>query len=153
MDGKKVTVIIQQEPGSMAPNYINLIRRTVLRGYAVSEHIVHGRKFDRAGSLASIQEAGDVDLVQAGWNAPFMLQCEQASPNEKDYQNDDMWDAAAGAYDWVTEKAREFGYTNTSALENKIGKNDPLDDDDLCAEDFKPRGGGSRWGSGRKVYG
>jgi hypothetical protein len=114
---------------------------------------VHGRKFDRAGPFASMLEAGAVDLGQAGWNASFILQCEQASPNEKDYHNDDTWDVAAGAYDWMTETVREFGYTNTDALRSNIGKGDPLDDHDLCAEDFKLRVGGSRWGSGRKVYG
>jgi hypothetical protein len=114
-----VPVIIHQEDGPHSSNWINLI---VGAFYAVAEHVVHDRKFDRAGPFASIQEAGDLDLVRAGWNAPFILQWEQASPNEKDYQNDDMWDAAAGAYDWVTEEARDFGYTNTDALRSNIGK-------------------------------
>jgi hypothetical protein len=35
-----------------------------------------------------------------------MVQYEQASPNEKDYQSDDMWDAAAGA---TTESPRRRG--------------------------------------------
>jgi len=78
--GKEMPVVIEQEGGPYSPNWINLIRRSDLRGYAVAEHVVHGHKFDRAGPFASIQEAGNVDLGQAGWNAPFMLQAIRPRP-------------------------------------------------------------------------
>lgn len=92
-DGRRVKVWIEQEPGSGGKESAeNTIRQ--LAGFSVQADRVTGDKVSRADPYAAQVQGGNVALVQADWNRPFIGEHE-VFPNG---QYKDQVDAGAGAF-------------------------------------------------------
>src|ERR1700752_3571237 len=74
----------------------------MLLGYPVYPDQVRGRKFERSQPFRAAAEAGNVKLLRGGWNEAFLEECEQFSPDEREYEHDDQIDAACGAFNYLT---------------------------------------------------
>lgn len=97
VDGRSVSIWIEQEPGSAGVIVIARYVR-VLRGYSVRGDRPTGDKVERAKPLAAAAEAGLIRLDRGPWNKPFLDELE-AFPNGP-YK--DMVDAAAGMFAKLT---------------------------------------------------
>ena len=71
MDGPGVPIEVEQEPGSSGKSYIEHIKTSVLRGYAVNAERPTGPIEVRASPLLSAIEAGRCKIVRADWNDEF----------------------------------------------------------------------------------
>lgn len=92
IDGRDVRVFVEQEPGSGGKESAeNTIRR--LAGWSVAADRVTGGKVLRAEPLASQAKAGNVRLLRAPWNQPFLDEARRFPVG----QNKDQIDAASGA--------------------------------------------------------
>lgn len=100
MDGKSVSVWLEQEPGSGGKESAE---NTVLNlaGWDVQIERVTGDKATRARPMAAQAGAGNVLLLRGDWNAAFLSEIE-AFPNGK-YK--DQVDATAGAFNKVVLSA------------------------------------------------
>jgi len=100
-DGKSVTVILEQEPGSGGKTQAEAIERK-LDGWAVKITVAgnEGSKLLRADPLASAAHAGKVFLKRADWNEKFLEQVRRF-PGGKPI---DMIDGAAQGYNWLAEQ-------------------------------------------------
>lgn len=96
IDGKRVKIRIEQEPGaagkSLVAGYIKM-----LQGYHVEGRPSSGAKEVRAYNFSSQVNAGNVRLVDAPWNGPW-LAIHRSFPFGK---FDDDVDATSGAYNEV----------------------------------------------------
>lgn len=99
----RVVTWVEQEPGSGG---LESAERTIanLKGYTVKKDRVTGSKEVRADPYAAQVQGGNILLVKADWNQPFLDEHE-VFPNGK-YK--DQVDAAAGAHAKVTDKS--YGY-------------------------------------------
>jgi predicted phage terminase large subunit-like protein len=102
-DSRSVRIVLQQEPGSGSALWIDSMRRGALLGYAVDPDAVKGSKFERSQPFRSAAEAGHVKLLRGAWNNDFLDECEQFSPDEREYEHDDQVDAACGAFNLITK--------------------------------------------------
>lgn len=95
--GYRCETWVEQEPGSGGKESAE---RTIinLRGVSAFADRVTGKKEVRAEPYAAQQQAGNVFLLSAPWNQPFIDEHETA-PNGT-YK--DQWDAAGGAFMKVT---------------------------------------------------
>jgi len=97
MDGKDTFVYIEQEPGASGKRaiayFIDLLRGNTVRGDPKTTN-----KITNAGPYSSAVERGDVWIVEAAWNAVFILEHE-AFPNPNIH--DDQVDGGAGGYNTV----------------------------------------------------
>jgi predicted phage terminase large subunit-like protein len=105
-DSRSVRIVLQQEPGSGSALWIDSMRRGVLLGYAVESDAVRGSKFERSQPFRAAAEAGNVKILRGGWNQDFLEECEQFSPDEREYEHDDQVDAACGAFNLITKPQR-----------------------------------------------
>jgi predicted phage terminase large subunit-like protein len=128
-DSRSVRIILQQEPGSGSALWIDSMRRGVLLGYAVDADSVKGSKFERSQPFRAAAEAGNVKLLRGFWNEDFLDECEQFSPDEREYEHDDQVDAACGAFN-VIAKPQPFEYIRVPRR-GLFGSNTDCDDDDL----------------------
>lgn len=101
-DSRNIRVILQQEPGSGSALWIDSMQRGVLRGYSVYSDQVKGSKFERSQPFRAAAEAGNMRLLRGTWNEEFLEECEQFSPDEREYEHDDQVDAACGAFNYLT---------------------------------------------------
>lgn len=89
------------EPGSggkdQAENFLKL-----MSGHPCGEKRDTGSKEVRADPLAGQINAGNVVLVEGEWNKAFIDECRIAPKGI----NDDQWDAAATAFNWIELRAR-----------------------------------------------
>lgn len=101
IDGKHVTVGIEEEPGSggIAQNEA-LVKMLV--GYRVLSEKASGAKGVRAGPFASYSERGLVKLVEGAWNAAYLDELEGFEPDEEGRVKGsvvcDQVDASSGAF-------------------------------------------------------
>lgn len=99
LDGERVTIWVEQEPGSggkeSAEDSIRL-----LAGYSVHREPVTGEKWVRAMPLAAQCEAGNVKLVRGAWNGPFIEELTGFDTGT----HDDQVDAASGAFNKLAKK-------------------------------------------------
>jgi predicted phage terminase large subunit-like protein len=102
-DSRSIRIILQQEPGSGSALWIDSMRRGVLLGYLVDPDPVKGSKFERSQPFRAAAEAGTIKLLRGPWNDDFLDECEQFSPDEREYEHDDQVDAACGAFNLVTK--------------------------------------------------
>jgi predicted phage terminase large subunit-like protein len=102
-DSRSIRVIVQQEPGSGSALWIDSMRRGALLGYSVEADAVKGSKFERSQPFRAAAEAGNVKILRGGWNQDFFEECEQFSPDEREYEHDDQVDAACGAFNLITK--------------------------------------------------
>jgi len=87
-------VRMEQEPGSSGVDVIDLYARRILQGYDFRAEKVTGDKATRANGLAAAMEAGNVDLVRAGWNRDLVDELSEFPLGE----HDDQVDAMSGAF-------------------------------------------------------
>jgi len=99
-DGKKVTIVIEEEPGSSGKFTTNLFVRK-LKGYIVKADRPTGSKEVRANPYASYAENGNIKIVRGGWNKVFLDEHE-AFPNAD--VHDDTVDSSSGGFKYLTEK-------------------------------------------------
>jgi predicted phage terminase large subunit-like protein len=102
-DSRSLRIILQQEPGSGSPLWIDSMRRGVLLGYSIQSDAVKGTKFERSQPFRAAAEAGIIKLLRGAWNDDFLDECEQFSPDEREYEHDDQIDAACGAFNAITK--------------------------------------------------
>lgn len=99
-DGKKVTIVIEEEPGSSGKFTTNIFVRK-LKGYIVKADRPTGSKEVRANPYASYAENGNIKLVRGVWNKVFLDEHE-AFPNSD--VHDDTVDSSSGGFKYLTEK-------------------------------------------------
>jgi predicted phage terminase large subunit-like protein len=138
-DGRSTIVVLQQEPGSGSALWIDAMRRGPLLGYPVYADQVSDSKFARSQPFRAAAEAGIIKLVRGQWNDAFLEECEQFSPDEKEYEHDDQVEAASGAFSHLT--APQTGGimlmpTKTSAWPRESDR--PTRDDEFDPDDLPP---------------
>ena len=76
LDGKRVAVRMEQEPGASGVATIDHYARRVLAGWDFRGVRATGSKLERARVLASAAEAGNVNLVRGAWVGAFLNEAE-----------------------------------------------------------------------------
>lgn len=103
LDGKRVKQVVEQEPGAAGKTMIaNYIR--ILAGYPCEGKSHAGDKAAWADGWAGQVNAGNVILLAAPWNKPWLAE-HAGFPNAK---HDDQVDSAAGAFNVAVEGERQF---------------------------------------------
>lgn len=93
LDGRRIAVRIEQEPGSSGVTVVDHWRRGVFVGYDFDGIRPTLSKEERARPVASAAEAGNVFIVSAPWNREFLDEF-AGFPN---LNHDDQVDAVSGA--------------------------------------------------------
>ena len=109
-DSRSIRIVLQQEPGSGSALWINSMQRGALLGYSVYADQVKGSKFERSQPFRAAAEAGNIKLLRGPWNDEFLEECEQFSPDEREYEHDDQVDAACGAFNYLAANRHEYAY-------------------------------------------
>ena len=112
-DSRSIPVVLQQEPGSGSALWIDSMRRGVLRGYPIKADPVRGSKFERSQPFRAAAKASNIKILRGPWNEAFLNECEQFSPDEREYEHehDDQVDAVCGAFSYLAANRYEFSYT------------------------------------------
>ncbi len=97
MDGRPVTIYMEQEPGSSGVNTIDYYRRLLL-GYTFYGDKTTGSKEERANPVSSQAEAGNIKLVRGSWIGAFLDEIEGFPGGA----HDDQVDALSGAFAQLT---------------------------------------------------
>ena len=100
-DGRSVKVRIEQEGGSSGKIAINHFAR-LLEAYDFKGVPSTGDKVERSNAFAAACERGEVALVRAPWNEPFLRELEMFTGSDKDCPHDDQVDASSGAHTDLT---------------------------------------------------
>lgn len=133
MDGRRVPIRFEQEPGSSGKALVDTYRRTVLEGYEVRGVKSTGDKVTRAGPWSAAVEAGDVALVRGAWNEEFIEEhC--AFP---DVAHDDQVDAAAGAFDDLGSVERAWDADDFATVFGRPARTEPLTPMEMLKAKFK----------------
>lgn len=101
VDGRAVKVRMEQEPGSSGKIAIAHFAR-LLEAYDFRGIPSTGDKVVRSNAFASACERGEVAIVRAPWNEPFLRELEMFTGNDKDCPHDDQVDASSGAHTDLT---------------------------------------------------
>jgi phage terminase large subunit-like protein len=96
MDGKRVQVLLEQEPGSAGKATAIGYQRRVLFGWRVHADKVTGPKEEYWKAFGGFCKAGGVALVRGAWNDAFIKEL-ISLPNGKK----DQADAASRGYAWL----------------------------------------------------
>jgi len=94
LDGKKVHIYMEQEPGSSGVTLTDHYARKVLVGYVFRPDKVTGPKEVRADPVSSATEAGNLKIVNGTWVNDYLDELE-AFPEGS---HDDQVDATSGAF-------------------------------------------------------
>jgi len=94
LDGRAVSIWMEQEPGSSGVNTIDHYARRVLKGFTFRGHRTTGSKEVRANPVSSAAQAGNIALVRAPWINAFLDEA-VAFPGGA---HDDQIDAVSGAF-------------------------------------------------------
>lgn len=113
-DGRDIEIHVEQEPGSMAPLYIDSLQRNALKGYSVTGHVSSANKRTRAKPLSSAADRRGVKLVQAVWNGDWLDELE-VFPRVG--VHDDQVDSASGAFSRL-HLPRDRGSSFAAHVEN-----------------------------------
>jgi predicted phage terminase large subunit-like protein len=97
LDGQKVKIMLEQEPGSSGVAAVQALIEK-LAGYNVRTERVSGSKALRASPFAAQAEGGNVRLVQGAWNKAFIEEL-VAFPTAA---HDDQVDAVSGAFNTLS---------------------------------------------------
>ena len=118
IDGRDVTIIIEQEPGSSGKDVAYGYQERVLKGFVVRADRPSGNKIDRAKPLSSMVERGKVILKRANWNKAFLDEAAAFPPPVSGH--DDMVDAASGCLNALMQDFRIFpNYGQKNVYETK----------------------------------
>jgi predicted phage terminase large subunit-like protein len=101
-DPKGTAIRMEQEPGSSGVAVIDHYKRNVLQGFDFEGVGTTGSKVIRATPFSAACEAGKVSIVEGAWNDMFLDQLTEFPYGE----HDDMVDAAALAFNTLSEKDR-----------------------------------------------
>ena len=101
MDGRKVHIGMEQEPGSSGKDTIDRYRRMILPEFTFKAISARTRKskFEWASPWASQAEAGNIKLVKAPWNEAFLDEIELFPDSEFK----DQVDACSGAFSMIAK--------------------------------------------------
>jgi predicted phage terminase large subunit-like protein len=101
MDGKKVDIVIEQEPGSSGVFVVDRFIRSVLRGYTVYAKKTTGDKVSRVKPFSAATQAGNVKLVRSRHSdyIPDFLKEAEGFP---DAAYDDQVDSGSGAFEYLS---------------------------------------------------
>lgn len=102
LDGKRVTIYMEQEPGSSGVNTIDHYRRRILAGFAFYGNKTTGSKEMRANPVSSQAEAGNIKLVRGQWINDFLDEAELFPHGA----HDDQVDAVSGAFEMLIRRIR-----------------------------------------------
>jgi predicted phage terminase large subunit-like protein len=105
VDGHKVRVYMEQEPGSSGVAQIDYYSRQVLKGYSFWGVRTTGSKAERATPVSSAAEAGNIKLVNGTWVSAFLDEFE-AFPLGS---HDDQVDATSGAFEQLRTRKKPVG--------------------------------------------
>ena len=94
LDGKRVAVRIEQEPGSSGKDVIDHYVRNVLQGFDIAGVRSTGSKEERAAPVSSQAKVGNVYLVRGDWNHDFLHEAVRFPLGK----HDDQVDAVSGAF-------------------------------------------------------
>ena len=108
VDGRAVKVRIEQEGGASGKIAIAHFAR-LLEAYDFRGVPSTGSKVERSNPVAAACERGEVALVRAPWNEPFLREVEMFTGNDKDCPHDDQVDGLSGAHTDLTY-ARGIGW-------------------------------------------
>lgn len=113
IDPPGTRIVIPQDPGQAGVDQRDAYAK-MLQGYDVRFERETGDKVVRAQPWSAQVEAGNVYLVRAAWNKPF-IEAHEAFPDPA--VHDDDVDAAAGAFNALVggEPTASFGATNFRA--------------------------------------
>lgn len=100
LDGRHVSIFIEQEPGSSGVNTIDHYQRNVLPGYIVKGVRSTGTKVLRAYPVSAAAEAGNVFLLRGPWINDFLDEISVFPLGE----HDDQVDAVSGAFEAFSTK-------------------------------------------------
>jgi len=128
-DSRSVRIVLQQEPGSGSALWIDSMQRKVLPGYPTYADQVKGSKFERSQPFRAAAEAGHIKLLRGAWNDAFLEECEQFSPDEREYEHDDQVDAACGAFNCQFPTQADDAVYPLAKLEAARAKPDEVLDD------------------------
>jgi len=94
LDGKRVRIYLEQEPGSSGKITIDYFAKRVLRNFRAEGVRTTGSKVDRARPVATAAAGGNLLLVEGHWNADFLDEA-AAFPVGS---HDDQIDAVSGGF-------------------------------------------------------
>lgn len=99
IDGKKVTVGMEQEPGSASVREIDTLKTTMFSGYSFHSETSSGSKIIRAKLFSSACENGLVYLIRGHWNRGFIQELVNF-PDPK--WHDDQADSSSAAFNYLS---------------------------------------------------
>lgn len=106
LDGTGVVIGVEQEPGSAGKESAeNTVRN--LAGFRVRVDRPTGDKAQRADPYSSQVNAGNVYLLQAEWNRPYISELRYFSLENKKYK--DQVDASSGAFKFISRPVLRAG--------------------------------------------
>ncbi|NIM22476.1 MAG: phage terminase large subunit [Candidatus Latescibacteria bacterium] len=103
LDGKKVKIRIEQEPGAAGKSLITYYQR-LLAGYDVDGYPSSGEPTVKAQSLAGQLNAGNIAMLKSTWNRPMLAEF-AGFPNVR---HDDQVISASGAFNTITGLKSRF---------------------------------------------
>jgi len=101
IDGKKVTIGMEQEPGSASVREIDTLKTTMFSGYSFHSETSSGSKIIRAKLLSSACENGLVYLIRGHWNREFIQELVNF-PDPK--WHDDQADSASASFNYLSSR-------------------------------------------------
>lgn len=104
LDGKKVPIVVEQEPGASGKNFISNLRRHILSGYSVDGDRPSGPKELRIRLIAPTVNNGEMSVVRGKYLTALLDQVDSYNPLYS--KHDDQVDALAGAVGILWSKRR-----------------------------------------------
>ena len=102
MDGVRVPIALEQEPGASGKSQLEYLVRNVLPGFRVKGFRPTGDKVTRAGPFASQVDVGNVALVRGPWLGAYLDELEAFDGSGAGH--DDQVDASSGAFGFLNEQ-------------------------------------------------
>lgn len=102
LDGKPVSIFMEQEPGASGVNAIDHYARRVLKGFTFRGVKTTGPKEVRANPVSAAAANGNVKLVRGPWINAFLDEAESFPGGA----HDDQVDAVSGAFERLASRAR-----------------------------------------------
>lgn len=104
IDGRNVTIYMEQEPGASGKSLVDYYARKILTGYTFYGDRASGKKEIRANPASSAAEKKNINLVNGKWISDFLDELE-AFPLGS---HDDQVDALSGAITKLLEQPTRF---------------------------------------------
>lgn len=96
-DGYGVDIKLFQDPGSAGVYEVEAMKRK-LAGFSVRSEKIITNKITNAKAVSAQAEAGNIKILEAGWNQNFLSELE----NFPDGNHDDQVDGLSGAFNMLT---------------------------------------------------